>query len=314
MTSPAAPPGTDDLAAACAGIAAEARDVVLEGVELLPSASDQRVVRTIDGWIVRLPIGPIGPDAGPCAGPVPDPAREAAVLALVGDLLPAPVPAVAWTGRHRPMLAYRALDGVGFDVGAYAAADMRTRNRLAASFARFLAVLHAAASTDAAADAGVPTWDAAALLAEVEAHDAVPPQLVGRAADVVEHFREVWVTDPPTAPAVLLHGGFHPGNVVLDGPAGELAGVWGFRHALLGPPSLDLRFLARWRGDAPSGVRRDLMQRVAEQYGRTGVALDVDGARSAMAMADLAMALASGDLRHFDPEHGVWGWPGADRG
>lgn len=304
MTSSAADPGSDGLTGACADIEAEARGVVLEGAVVLPSAPDQLVVRTVDGWIVRLPVDP---DRGA------DPTREAAVLDLVGDLLPVPVPAVAWTGRHRPMLAYRALDGARFDVDAYAAADKRTRNRLAASFARFLAVLHAAVPADAAAEAGVPAWDAAALLAEVEAHD-VPPPLAERAADVVEHFREVWVAEPRTARTVLLHGGFHPENMVLHGPAGELAGVWGFRHALLGPPSLDLRFLARWPGDAASGVRRDLMQRVAEQYGRTGVDLDVDGARSAMAMADLAEALASGDTRHFEPEHGVWGWPGADRG
>lgn len=301
--APGDAPEADGLATACADVLAEGHGVDVVGAVRLPSATDQLVLRTTDGWVVRLPLGP-----------QPDVAREVAVLGLVEDLLPARVPVVAWTGKSRPMLAYRAVDGVSLDAGAYAAADKRTRDRLAASFARFLAVLHAVVPAEAATAAGVPGWDASALLAEVAAHDDVPPELRERVADVVEHFREVWVTDPQPARSVLLHGGFHPGNLVLDGPVGALAGVRGFRHALVGPPSLDLRHLARRPGDAAPGLRRDLMQRVAEQYGRTGVDLDVDGARSAMAMTDLAAGLASGDLRDFEAEDGVWGWPGADRG
>jgi hypothetical protein len=56
------------------------------------------------------------------------------------------------------------------------------------------------------------------------------------------------------------------------------------------------------------------MQRVADQYGRTGITLDVDGARAAMAMADLARAIETADFRRFTPDDGVWAWPGADRG
>ncbi len=300
-TDDAAP--ADGLAAVCADVLAEGHEIDLAGAVRLPSADDQLVLRTEDGWVVRLPLGP-----------APDVEREAAALALVDGLLPVPVPAVAWTGRRRPMVAYRPVLGTPFDAAAYAAADRRTRDRLAASFARFLAVLHAVVPADAAAAAGVPRWSAADLLAQVEAHDDVPAGLQERVADVVEHFREVWVAEPWSARPVLLHGAFHPGNLVLDGPVGGLAGVWGFRHALVGPPSLDLGHLARSPDDVAPGLRRDLMQRVAEQYGRTGVVLDVDGARSAMAMADLAAGLAAGDLGDFEPDHGVWGWPGADRG
>jgi aminoglycoside phosphotransferase (APT) family kinase protein len=305
--TPALPPlppllvGTT-LEAAMAAVEAEGRGLDLTGARLHDEGYENLVLRTADGWILRFP-----------RREEPDFAREVALLARLDGRLAEAVPQVAWTGTHCRLMAYRALDGASFDAAEYGRADARRRNRLAASMARFLAVLHTALSAAEIAELGIPAFDAVAQMALVTGRlDLVPAQLRARAEDVVEHFGEAWVAEPRPVRQVLLHNDVHPLNMVFDG-AGELTGVWDFSCVQVGPPSLDLRYLARVPSDAPPELRRDLMQRVADQYGRTGITLDVDGARAAMALEDLVEAIDAGDFRRFAAD-GVWGWPGADRG
>jgi aminoglycoside phosphotransferase (APT) family kinase protein len=284
-----------------AAVEAEDRGLDLTGARL-NEGHENLVLRTVDGWILRFP-----------RREEPDFAREVALLARLDGRLAEAVPKVAWTGTHRRVMAYRALDGAAFDVAEYGRADARHRNRLAASLARFLAVLHTALSPAEIAEIGIPVFDAVAQMALVtDRLDRVPAELRARAEDVAEHFGEAWVAEPRPVRQVLLHNEFHPLNMVFDG-VGELTGIWDFSCAQVGPPSLDLRYLARVPADAPPELRRDLMQRVADQYGRTGITLDVDGARAAIALGDLVEAIDAGDFRRFGAD-GVWGWPGADRG
>src|SRR5690606_40373083 len=103
------------------------------------------VLRTAEGWILRFP-----------RREQPDFDREVAVLRRLAGVLPVPTPEVAWTGSHHRMMAYRALDGASFDADAYAEADGRVRDRLAASLARFLATMHMTLPDDEIAALGVP--------------------------------------------------------------------------------------------------------------------------------------------------------------
>jgi aminoglycoside phosphotransferase (APT) family kinase protein len=302
---PALPPllvGTT-LKAVRAAVEAEGRGLDLTGARLHDEGYENLVLRTAGGWILRFP-----------RREEPDFAREVALLARLDGRLTEAVPQVAWTGTHCRLMAYRALDGAAFDPTGYGRADARQRNRLAASLARFVAVLHTALDPAEIAALGVPVFDAVAQMALVtERLDHVPAELRVRAEDVVEHFAEAWVTEPRPVRQVLLHNDFHPLNMAFTEGVGELTGIWDFSCAQVGPPSLDLRYLARVPADAPPELRRDLMQRVADQYGRTGITLDVDGARAAIALEDLIEAIEGGDFRRFTAD-GVWGWPGADRG
>jgi len=297
------PDGPRDLPGALAALADSDHGLDLTSARLVPSDDDELCLRTPDGWLVRF------------AGAEADPARELALLARLRGALLADLPTDAWVGTGPRVIAYRDVQGATFDAAEYAAADGRRRNRLAASIARFLVVLHTALSPEEATALGVPTVDPDGLAESVVPRlQEVPAHLRARATDVVEHFREAWLAEPRPGRQVLLHGGLHAGSMVLRDPVGELTGVRQLSHVRVGPPSLDLRYLARVPEEASPGVRRDLMQRVADQYARTGITLDVDGARAAMAMSDLAAAIRSGDFHRFEPDDGVWAWPGADRG
>lgn len=272
-----------DLVTIFDAVAAEDRGLDLVGARVDESGYENLVVRTADGWIVRFP-----------RHEEPDFARELAVLARLDGRLTVPVPQVAWTGRRHRAMAYRALDGAAFDADAYQAADGRDRNRLAASLARFLAVMHVALGPEEITRLRIPPLDVPAQVATVrEQVDRVPAELreaVGRLADDVE---QIWSRETTTDP-VLLHNDFHLLNMVLTGPAGELSGVWDFSCVRSGPAVWDLRYFARVPAAVPAEVRSDLLNRLADQYARTGIHLDVAAAQAAMALEDLVDALGTG--------------------
>jgi aminoglycoside phosphotransferase (APT) family kinase protein len=287
---------TTNLTAVRDAVLAEGRGVDVTGAWRSDDDLENLVLRTTDGWIVRFPR---------C--PEPGFAREVGVLGRLAGRLTVPIPEVAWIGTRCRMMAYRAMVGAAFDASAYSQADARHRNRLAASLARFLVVMHTALSSDEIAQIGVPTVDGDAQHAlVVDRIDRVPPALRSRAMDVADHFRESWLEEPRPVGGALLHNAFRPSKMVLTDGVGELAGIWGFSRVRVGPPSLDLRYLASYPAEASAGLRRDLMQRVADQYARTGIRLDVDAARAAMAMEDLIRAIDSGDFHRFEPDDGMW--------
>lgn len=272
-----------DVVTVLDAVAAEDRGLDLVGARVDESGYDNLVVRTADGWIIRFP-----------RRDEPDFAREVAVLTRLDGQLTVPVPQVAWTGRRHRAMAYRALDGAGFDAGAYQAADGRDRNRLAASLARFLAVMHVALSGEEITRLTIPPLDVPAQVATVREHvDRVPADLRDPVVRLADDAERIWFREMAAEP-VLLHNDFHLLNMVLTGPAGELSGVWDFSCVRTGPAVWDLRYFARVPAAVPAEVRSDLLNRLADQYARTGIHLDVAAAQLAMALEDLVDALGDG--------------------
>jgi aminoglycoside phosphotransferase (APT) family kinase protein len=146
-----------------------------------------------------------------------------------------------------------------FDVEAYRRAPSHQRDRLARSLASFLVAMHGVLTPGEIAELGIPgaggdSGDARIL----DRLDRVPA--VAR-HDVEKLLAEVAALRRDRAdlgPPVVLHDDFHFGNVVLDGPVGDLVGVWDFSCVRLGDPSEDLRYLA--------GGPVDLLDRVAHAY------------------------------------------------
>ena len=277
-----------DAAAVRAAAAEEDRGLALEDADVISAGYDNVVLRTADGWILRFPRRDMGFD------------REVSVLRRLAGTLPVPIPEVAWTGSRHRVMAYRALEGAEFDPAAYADADTRTRDRLAASLARFLVVMHASLSDDEIADLGIPATDTAGQVDLVRDRlDRVPSALRAAVERVVETFAAAWL-EPPADRTVLLHNDFHLLNMVLTTGAGELSGAWDFGCVQVGPPGLDLRYFARVPQSVPLDVRHDLLHRLADQYGRTGITLDVEAARAAMAMEDLVDGVLTDDPRKIE--------------
>jgi aminoglycoside phosphotransferase (APT) family kinase protein len=289
--------GTADKAAVIAAAADEDRGLDLTGAELDGAGYENLVLRTADGWILRFP-----------RRAEPDFDREVAVLRRLAGTLPVPIPDVAWTGTRHRVMAYRAVDGDAFEAAAYEAAEPRTRDRLAASLARFLVVMHSSLSTAEIAELGIPAADHAGQVELVrDRMDRVPARLRAGAERVLDEFAAAWPDDLESS-SVLLHNDFHLLNMVFTGPAGELTGVWDFSCVRTGPPGLDLRYFARVPQSVPLAIRRDLLSRLAEQYGRTGITLDPEAARAAMAMEDLVDGVLSDDPGKIeaatDPSYG----------
>jgi aminoglycoside phosphotransferase (APT) family kinase protein len=228
-----------------AAVAAEGRDVDLSEA-VRRSGWESVVLETRDGWILRFPRPHVAFE------------REVALLRRIAGRLPARTPAIEWTGERTKFAAYRKLKGCGFDVNAYHRAPSPQRDRLARSLAGFLVAMHGVLTPGEIAELGIPG-------AGGDSDDARIPDRLDRVPGAVRHDVETLLVEIATlrsradlGPPVLLHDDFHFGNVVLDGPVGELVGVWDFSCVRLGDPSEDLRYLA--------GGPVDLLDRVAHAY------------------------------------------------
>ncbi|WP_020576175.1 phosphotransferase family protein [Actinopolymorpha alba] len=268
-----------DLNALLEAVAAEDQKVDLSGV-VLHSGWESVVLETRDGWILRFPRAHV------------DFEREVAVLRRLAGRLPVPIPTIEWTGRHRPFAAYRKIDGWEFDRDAYARAPEPQRDALAGSLAAFLAAMHTILTPAEITELAIPVPDdlGSAIARLAGTLDVLPPNIRDALADVLDEARALSAGYDGAEDPVLLHNDFHFGNLVLDGPVGELAGIWDFSCVQLGDPSSDLRYLAT--------VSADLLRRVAGEYERlTGRRVD---ARAAIVAARLEIASDAMDLN--EPE------------
>ena len=198
-----------------AAVAAEGRDVDLSEA-VRRSGWESVVLETRDGWILRFPRPHVAFE------------REVALLRRIAGRLPARTPAIEWTGERTKFAAYRKLKGCGFDVNAYHRAPSPQRDRLARSLAGFLVAMHGVLTPGEIAELGIPG-------AGGDSDDARIPDRLDRVPGAVRHDVETLLVEIATlrsradlGPPVLLHDDFHFGNVVLDGPVGELVGVWDF--------------------------------------------------------------------------------------
>lgn len=229
------------------------------------------VLDTPDGWIVRFPRDEEVPFE-----------RELRLLERLHDRLPAPIPKVVRTGRLTAFAVYRRLDGAELDLKAFEAADPLIRDRVGASFGRFLAAMHDALSADEIAELGVPS---AGAPGDDSVARQLPSALRSRYEAVRDDARRRLAARPGRS--VLLHNDFHLGNLVLDSPLGRLVGVWDFSCVAIGDPSVDFRYLV--------GDSRELAARIASAYAaRTGREIDLGLAASLLVLEEVSDALEEG--------------------
>jgi len=232
------------------------------------------VLDTSDGWIVRFPRDDVGFD------------RELVLLERLHDRLPVPIPKIIRTGRQTPFAVYRRLDGYPLDLAAFEAADAMTRDRVAASFGRFLAAMHSALDPVEISELGVPSIERDGE--ETTAHQ-LPAALRSRYESVGDQMHARLAAGPGRP--VLLHDDFHLGNLVVDGPLGQLCGVWDFSCVCTGDPSYEFRYLL--------GDSREFAARVASAYAaRTGREIDLGIAAAALVLEQVSDALERAGTRH----------------
>lgn len=227
-------------------VAAEDRGVDLSGA-VLKSGWESVVLETRDGWILRFPRPHVAFE------------REISILRRILGRLPARTPNVEWTGERTKFAAYRKLDGWVFDAEAYRSAPVGQRDRLARSLAGFLVAMHGVFTPHEVAELGIPGADAGSDSApNVDRFDRVPEDVRHDVENLLDEIAAAHRGRADQEPPVVLHDDFHFGNVVLDGPVGELVGVWDFSCVHTGEPSVDLRYFA--------GGSDDLLRRVTHEY------------------------------------------------
>ncbi|MEQ7004788.1 aminoglycoside phosphotransferase family protein [Actinopolymorpha sp. B17G11] len=268
-----------DLDSLVAAVAAEGRQVDLAGV-VLKSGWENVVLETVDGWILRFPRD----DELPFE-------RELAILDRVCGRLPAKTPKVEWTGRHTRFAAYRTLTGASFDAEAYLAASAHQRDALAGSLARFLAAMHSFFSSATVAELGIPrpaeTSDPDPYMLIVNGLAEIPAEARPAVERLLADHTATWGNGAVPGPDVVLHNDFHVGNLVLDGPVGEVTGVWDFSCVQIGVPSFDLRYFE----DGPA----DLLRRLAAEYETlSGHRIDLRAATLASRVETVCDALETG--------------------
>jgi hypothetical protein len=96
----------------------------------------------------------------------------------------------------------------------------------------------------------------------------------------------------PSEDAALLHGDFHPGNMVFTTPTGALSGLWDFSCVERGDPSGDLRYLV--------GDSAPLTVEIIQSYeAMTGRSIDLVGARLVRVLEEISDAVE--ERRSLEP-------------
>lgn len=246
----------------------------LDGAELLVGW-ESVVVRTADGWIHRF-----------ARVPRETYDREVAVLALVEGRLGVPTPRVERVDPTGLVMSYRTIVGASLDLAAVRAQTPDDRSSLTRSWAAALAAMHGL-TAEIVGRVAVPTADhrgmAATIRPAIEQHyGPVREALAALQTDWDDHLAAGSATRP-----VLLHGDFHPGNMVFGSCTGPLSGLWDFTCVALGDPAEDWRYLIR---DSP-----ELAAEIAQHYTvLTGRPVDLGVARLIGRVEDVSDAVAEG--------------------
>lgn len=192
----------------------------------------ESVVLETDEWIVRFP-----------RDEQIDFDTELAVLAHVAGRLPVRTPEVSWTGQHTRCMAYPKLVGTAFTLTDWDHHPERHR-ALARSLAGIIAGYREAFSPDDRTRLGLqaptepPMWGQ--LAARLDTFDASLRPSVSALLGLYTRLHDDELDTDGTVP---VHGDFHLGNLVLDGPCGPVVGLWDFSCVGLGVPSTDLHYL-----------------------------------------------------------------------
>lgn len=180
------------------------------------------------------------------AGAMRELEREAEILAIIGNTLPAAIPQTAIHKVNGYAVSIHArIDGTVLEeLGTLNAEE---QGQLANNLADFLRALHDLPIEQFAPLATpLPSIEWRALLARFEAR--VFPEIdAAEAAQMREAFEDfLHVCD--TLPRHMIHGDFGTGNILVDGC--QLAGVIDFAGCDKGDPAYDFASLAAGLGDA----------------------------------------------------------------
>lgn len=234
---------------------------------------ESAVVRTDDGWIYRFSRM----DADSFH-------REVAVLAAVNGRIGLPTPRVELVDTTHRVIAYRTITGHQLDLDGVLSLPAAGRHDLVESFATTLAAMHDL-SPDLPDGILVPALNATDLVDVIRA--TTRRQLDTFERDTLELLLTAWkdtaLAQPCRKPS-LLHGDFHPGNMVFAAPTGPLAGLWDFSCVELGDPSSDMRYLV---GDSLL-----LSEEIVDAYqSLTGHLIDLTGSRLIFVFEQIADAI-----------------------
>lgn len=234
---------------------------------------ESAVVRTDDGWIYRFSRM----DADSFH-------REIAVLAAVDGRIGVPTPRVELVDITHRVIAYRTISGHQLDLNGVLSLPAAGRHDLVQSFATTLAAMHDL-SPDLPGGVTVPTLNAIDMADVVTA--TTRGQLDTFEQDTLDLLLTAWkdtaLAQPCGKPA-LLHGDFHPGNMVFAQPTGPLTGLWDFSCVELGDPSGDMRYLV---GDSAL-----LSEEIVDAYrALTGHRIDLAGSRLIRVFEQIADAV-----------------------
>lgn len=246
----------------------------LDGAELLVGW-ESAVVRTADGWIYRF--ARMGRETFD---------RELAVLGLVDGRLGVPTPRIERTDSDELVMAYRTITGAALDLDLVLGQTPTERAPLTRSWATVLATMHDLAP-DVVGAVAIPPIDLTQQTDEVRsAAWPADPGVRARLTEVLAAWEDCVLAQPSDG-GLLLHGDFHPGNMVFDSATGPISGLWDFTCVERGDPAGDFRYLV---GDSV-----DLAAEIAEHYtALTGRPVDLHAARLAGVVETLSDAVAEG--------------------
>ncbi|GEM_PF-1714089 len=240
------------------------------GPGIQPEGSQEDDVMEInDGLLFRFPR---------CAEAVEAMEREIALLRILQEYLPLPIPNPKHSsqGTHevgRAFMGFARLPGKPFSKGLLECVDgEETVQRLAEQLASFLFALHQfplaqAAHLSLPESPNREVLEALYLKAREELFPQMPPD---RQAQVTTQF-ETFLNIPEhfAVTPVLVHGNFGPETILYDAKERRISGVIDFSRACLGDPALDFARLV-----GPAGYGEDFLQRWIPIYPNLSMLLE----------------------------------------
>ncbi|GAB3751262.1 phosphotransferase [Microlunatus parietis] len=172
-------------------------------------------------------------------------ATELAVLAYVSGRLPVETPEVAWTGEHTCCMAYPKIIGTEFTPKDWHAASDVDRRKLTDSLADLLIAWREALTGADVSSLGVTSIGGVPYVGQLTSSLAsFPPAMRPAIENLLTEYSALYERDLAHGGAIVLHGDFHLGNMVLDGRCGAVTGLWDFSCVATGAFTWDLHYLA----------------------------------------------------------------------
>ncbi|QDP97793.1 aminoglycoside phosphotransferase family protein [Microlunatus elymi] len=195
----------------------------------------ESVVLETPDWIIRFPRHH-------------DTARfetELAVLTHIRGRLPVQTPDVVWTGDHTFCMAYPKITGTDFNPRQWHTATAAERRRLIGSLADLLNTWPDAFTTADILQLGISSIGGTPYKEQLASTLANFPAAIHPSIEkLLTIYSDLYDQELAATGERVLHGDFHLGNMVLDGPCGAVTGLWDFSCVSTGALTWDLHYLA----------------------------------------------------------------------